>query len=1189
MCGWKSGLLFAWIPETARLPAVFLGQMSIPLPQNPEAFLQHLDFVRGLAKGLLFDDHEAEEVVQQAWVAASRRPEASEHRAWLARLATNLAHNLRRTTVRRQRRERAAARPERVPSAAQVAEREETRRRIVEAALALEEPYRSTVLLRYFEDLMPSAIARELGLPSATVRTRLRRGLEKLRERLDREHGGDRRGWATALLPLAGDLRSAGVSIGAATALGWIATFLAAAGVIAGGFLFFQRSQAPTAEEGPDLLASASRGEGVLREAPGGDPLTPRIAVDVPPMVDRDGLVSFAGRLLDSHGQKLPGARVVCVCVDLEGTWLRGTDPLESATRSLAVRTVEGRADATGRFELTGLPPQGLYALHLGPDSAHPTVRLVEQSPAPGERVELGELRLLPSARIDGRVMTRSGDPVAGALVVGLDLPSASLGLVPLPGLRQATLLVWPERGLVLGLHRLLGGLLEALPLPVTTTRDDGGFELRGLPPGQTSIVVQSATQPTLVRGGLRLRAREKKEVGTLRLPRGHRVAGVVRDADGKPVPDAEVWVAPIGLTGGPGFARRSTRSDPQGRFAVDGLPRARCRLVVRRGPGESWTIGSPRRRSESMEVVLPARFELGLRVVSGGGRPLEGLRFKLLQGEARGELALGGFAEGIRLDGRLEDRGEGSWTLRALEAGRYTLLVQADHHVIGHAVFTLPRKEPLRVELAPSTAFTIVVRDAEGRPVAGAAVHAQSSPAAWQASMLPRYSIIPRWRRYPIFAGRTATDGRLSVTAAAAGEVLLTIAHPRLGRHVRRTKLPRTQLEIQLPRPGALAGVLSEGGEMPPPGKWLIVVERRRKDTNYLEMPRTSTLDARGRFRATGLVPGEYRIEAQCGFGGVRSPGTLYGWFDRDPLELLSFADVGCTVASGAVAEVELDASPRVAKVGEGAARVAGRVLLDGRPARGLVPRFGSFFDMRAADPVDAAGRFDLGLLKPGRLELELEEGRTTPWRRVYDLQAGQDLDVVVELWTGGVTGVVFGPDGAPARTRVFASARDPKTGARLGASSLVETDAQGRFRLERLPEGPWLVAVQDVEIGRGAQPVQVERGEVTSNVLIQLSRVFTIAGRVVTKGLAGPNAKLGNGTLVVETEHGEVFAAGALGESDAVFRVRGLLPGRYRLRVQFTVESGGPTTQLLTREAGFVEVVDRDRSGLVVKPDRR
>src|SRR5262245_2956209 len=174
------------------------------LLSDPETLLTHGDFVRALARSLL-DEHRAEDVVQQTWVAALERPPRAPGRlrAWLAIVAKNFAVRAARSEDRRVRREQAAARPERVPSTAEVFEREAARRRVVEAVVALAEPYRSAVLLRYFESLPPREIAARLDVPVATVQTRLKRALAQLRARLDAEHGGDGRAWALALAPLA--------------------------------------------------------------------------------------------------------------------------------------------------------------------------------------------------------------------------------------------------------------------------------------------------------------------------------------------------------------------------------------------------------------------------------------------------------------------------------------------------------------------------------------------------------------------------------------------------------------------------------------------------------------------------------------------------------------------------------------------------------------------------------------------------------------------------------------------------------------------------------------------------------------------------------------------------------------------------------------------------------------------------
>ena len=66
---------------------------------------------------------------------------------------------------------------------------------MIEAVQGLDEPYRAVVVHRFFDALTVAEIAALGGDPEDTVRTRIRRALARLRERLDETHGGDRRAW----------------------------------------------------------------------------------------------------------------------------------------------------------------------------------------------------------------------------------------------------------------------------------------------------------------------------------------------------------------------------------------------------------------------------------------------------------------------------------------------------------------------------------------------------------------------------------------------------------------------------------------------------------------------------------------------------------------------------------------------------------------------------------------------------------------------------------------------------------------------------------------------------------------------------------------------------------------------------------------------------------------------------------
>jgi DNA-directed RNA polymerase specialized sigma24 family protein len=82
-------------------------------------------------------------------------------------------------------REVAVPPPSPVESPAEAVERAELRRMVVECVLALDEPYRSTVVLRFFEEQDVGAIARLTATGENTVRTRIRRGVLRVRELLE--------------------------------------------------------------------------------------------------------------------------------------------------------------------------------------------------------------------------------------------------------------------------------------------------------------------------------------------------------------------------------------------------------------------------------------------------------------------------------------------------------------------------------------------------------------------------------------------------------------------------------------------------------------------------------------------------------------------------------------------------------------------------------------------------------------------------------------------------------------------------------------------------------------------------------------------------------------------------------------------------------------------------------------------
>ena len=85
--------------------------------------LAHRTWLRGLARALVRDEHQAADLEQETWQAAVERPPArrGSERGWLATVLRNRARDSHRRTTRRSRREERAAQPERQRSTEEAA------------------------------------------------------------------------------------------------------------------------------------------------------------------------------------------------------------------------------------------------------------------------------------------------------------------------------------------------------------------------------------------------------------------------------------------------------------------------------------------------------------------------------------------------------------------------------------------------------------------------------------------------------------------------------------------------------------------------------------------------------------------------------------------------------------------------------------------------------------------------------------------------------------------------------------------------------------------------------------------------------------------------------------------------------------------------------------------------------------
>jgi RNA polymerase sigma-70 factor (ECF subfamily) len=127
---------------------------------------------------------DAEDAAQETFVAAFRSLGSYRGdgplQAWLVRIATRTA--FRRRAQRREHADLAAAAsaPASTPDPLASAVASERRAALRSAVAALPDPYREVVALRYFGELSLEEVAATTGRNLNTVKTQLRRGLERL-------------------------------------------------------------------------------------------------------------------------------------------------------------------------------------------------------------------------------------------------------------------------------------------------------------------------------------------------------------------------------------------------------------------------------------------------------------------------------------------------------------------------------------------------------------------------------------------------------------------------------------------------------------------------------------------------------------------------------------------------------------------------------------------------------------------------------------------------------------------------------------------------------------------------------------------------------------------------------------------------------------------------------------------------
>lgn len=801
-----------------------------------ERILAQADWLRRLARGLVREREEADEVVQDTWVAAlahAPRAEASNVaglRAWLATVARNVARRRGRDARAHAAHERdAAALRREAHDERELLERARLQRELAAQVVALEEPHRSAIVLRYFDGLSHDELAARLSLTPAAARQRVSRALAVLRERLDRAHGGERRTWsASCLLALGEHARPT-------PSWPWIPTLMSTKSklAIAASFLLLAlgvwwwsssiQRDASEVDRGPKFAltgespstqaAEASSDRAVIapeeRRTALADPKA-EPAGTPPTAIDTDHLLS--GLVVDEQDRPLEGARVRAAA-SLSFDY-RTLDMVVARERTYVGESLTA-ADGTFAFEV----PRG-RALQVEVERAGFAASTLGGRNA-GEHV---------------RVVLRRGGGLAGRVTSGVEH-------VPVAGAAV--------RCFLLGNDSPDGARFEVR----TTTGADGGYAFDSLPP--RNLVVEVDAQGLPSSGWIKVAIAAGSTVQRdVHLEARRHIRGNVVDAVTKaPIAGAEV--------SGSWTFDEIVRSDASGAFSVPAGDTYFRELHVRaRGHGKAEIALAETARATDVDglvVELAPGWRARGRVLDADGRPLEGAYVAACAYSYRANAS----------DWRGARTGrDGRFALEDLRRDvRYTLFVRASGRGASSYFFpsVAPDVEVLDLEdvrLAPEASIRGTVVDDRGAPIANVGVELRGANAdrgRWNDG--ERAEVSDTY--LDVRERRTDDRGRFTFDELAPGEYTLAYSSDQ-GRFVEGETLhvaageEKSGVKLVVARGSSIAGrVVDDEGR--PLAQARVSVSSFEGLTEQPERVRT---DEDGRFEITGLTGSTYLVE---------------------------------------------------------------------------------------------------------------------------------------------------------------------------------------------------------------------------------------------------------------------------------------------------------------------------------------
>ncbi len=814
---------------------------------------------------------------------------------------------------------------------------------------------------------------------------------------------------------------------------------------------FAERSSPPATTPFVDEVNLAADAQRVETTVPVDSPVTTE--TPIPPSYQK-ALSGITGRILHPDLTPVPNLPVSIVQGKILDWFLTPNAFLSGVPKYPSLEASRGDTDEEGRFLLKHVEPHALHLLGIDLGGPLSTFRVIDETPQPSALVDLGDIVLEPSVTLVGRVLDPEGSPVAGARVRATNLPSLIFQF-GVQDIRRGVAFVVDEgpQKTVFEIPPALWKFEKLLPVPTTTSNEQGEFRLAGVPMGLVNVVADKLQYLGTVKSGVPTGRRPERKIGDIYLTAGVRVRGQVLRGDGEPASvEVKVGMPIAGFPAQGAMLQPAERTSAEGLFEMSGLPSGNnCWVALRESRGHPWKAHGPFPIGEEPVIIRLAGsvpVQVTLRSVDGTTIP-EAELFVAPKSEIPLFVPL--LSPPVQRLQNVKVVEPGVMSIQELGSGSYELVGSAEGFALARTILEID-DAPLECSLEFEAGHTVEVRMTESD---------EQTPLEWGlVSIRPSGEFRP-----PLDQQRSDDQGMARLSRLPAGEYQLTAEHPAWASRTVSITVPCDPVELALASGGELQGRVHHAGAPPKDPVFLMAMPDIEDDEwNATVLPLLIPTLPDGRFRYPGMQAGDYEYQVRDRIVG-KGPLSLVTTMRDDPQTEGEFRiDLGETTV------VDIDLSG-----GEGGAtaQLRGSVWINGEPRPDLLVQWEG--DKSRTVETEDDGRFEFPALPSGEGTLRVQDVSdgaffslaSSLYEEEITLEVGAVIERSIDLVVTSLSGRITGPGILPAGPGTFVILRNNINNSNQVTSPNLLT---GGYEFRSVPLGEYTLQVYK----EGAAPYQ-------------------------------------------------------------------------------------------------------------------